>query len=103
MLLLLALTVSACDSLPPAVIPDKVMVCCGESSLIAAGLAIALRVGATFAGLTVTVNSRENDLSSLLPATPSGPASRTVTVIFAVPLLLATGVYLSVPVVLGDT
>src|SRR4029077_5837394 len=82
--------------------PVRLTVCCAASSLIAAGFEIASSVGASLTGLTVTLNVREKVPSSALPAMPSSPASRTVTVIVAVPLWLATGVYASDPVALGD-
>src|SRR5262245_39819525 len=68
---------------------------------MAAGLLIAFSVGASFTGSTVTVKVRENAASSVLFGIPSGPASRTVTTICAVPLRLATGVNRSEPVALG--
>ena len=55
-------------------------------------------VGAWLTGVTRTVKEREN-VPTLAP--PVGPLSVTVMVIVAMPLMLAVGVKLSVPVALG--
>ncbi len=67
-LLLLALTVSFCDSLPPAVIPERLIVCCDAFSLIAAGLAIALRVGAALVELALTVMVTVTGVEARMPS-----------------------------------
>src|SRR4051794_19323179 len=92
-LLEVAVTVRVCVSDGPAEMPDRLTVCWPASSRIAAGLLIGLSVGASLTGVTVTLKVRENEASSVLLGIPSGPASRTVTVMAAVPLRLATGAY----------
>src|SRR5438093_7755560 len=77
----------------PALIPDKLTVCDPESWLMVM-FASEFRVGGSLTGLTVTVKER---LNVLLTAWPSF----TVTVMVAVPLALAAGVKLKLPVAFG--
>ena len=77
----------------PEEMPDKLMVCGPESSLNWM-LPRADSVGTSFTELTVTVKVRDTVLLWLWP-------SFTVTVINALPLALATGVKVSVPVAFG--
>ena len=56
MLFEIAVTVSTWLSPPPALIPVRLIVCCGASSRIAAGLAIASSVGRSLTAFTVSVN-----------------------------------------------
>ena len=88
-LLDVAVTVSTCVSLPPAAIPVRFTVCALASSKMAAGSAIAARVGASFTAVTVTVKVCVVVATPLLSVPP---LSVTVTVMSAVPLALATGV-----------
>ena len=84
-LLLDAVTVSGCDSPPPAEMPDRLTVCAPASSLMVR-LPIAFNVGASLTAVTV---------STKLSLALSEP-SLTVTVIVAVPLASGAGVTVTV-------
>ena len=57
----------------------------------------------SFTAVTVTVNVWLNEaLSADVAKSPSIPASSTVTVMMAVPVWLATGVYARLPVAPGE-
>ena len=77
---LVAVTCSACVSPVPAVIPVRFTVCRPAFLLIAAGSAMASKVGGWFTRLTITLKVRATVASSALPMIPSRPAFRTVTV-----------------------
>ena len=88
-LLEVAVTVKFCVSPAPAEMPARLIVCAAASSRIAAGLVIALSVGALLSGVTLTVKVRT---TLFLPPLATPPLSVTVAVITAVPDLPETGV-----------
>src|SRR5688572_28458953 len=89
-LLDVAVTVSVCVSPGPAPMPVRLIVWAGDaSSRIAAGSAIAAKVGESLIGVTLIVNVR---VATFTPPLAVPPLSVTVTVITAVPDWLAAGV-----------
>ena len=95
---LIAVTLRACTSSAPAVIPARFTVCAAESSSIVR-LSSVSSVGASLTGLTTTSNVRlKVALSPVVAKSVSKPASSTVTVMVAVPLWSANGVNDKVPV-----
>src|SRR2546421_575413 len=91
-----ALTVSTCDSPPPAEMPDKGTNCCAASSLIVTLVMVSIVVE-SFRGFAVTINVLV--MVSMPAAVP--PLSCTVIVIVALPDWLAVGVNDKEPVLFG--
>jgi len=95
-LLEVAARMSVCVSLAaPELIPVRLTVCVPASSAIVR-LAMRSNAGASFTTLTVTVKVRVMRLFNVW-------LSFTVTVMVAVPLALATGANVRLPLVLGLT
>ena len=101
-LLLEAVIFSDWDSPPPAVIPVRLTVCSGSSS-VSDRSGAGSRVGASLTGTTVIRNVRVTfRLSEVVAKSSSSPASSRTTVIVAEPLRLVEGVKSSEPVAFGE-